>query len=89
MTCGNPLCKYQFCWLCLAEYTPDHFEEGQCAGLQFDDPDSYTYRFRRSHPILYKIYSFFKIILGILLLILGCIVSPMIGLWTISFFYVK
>jgi len=29
MTCGNPTCKAQFCWLCLGLYAPDHFSNEQ------------------------------------------------------------
>ena len=33
ITCTN--CQYQFCWLCLGEYTYDHFDLGRCSGLQY------------------------------------------------------
>ena len=33
ITCSN--CQYQFCWLCLGEYSYDHFEFGRCSGLQY------------------------------------------------------
>lgn len=33
--CAN--CKYHWCWLCLKEYTDDHFEKGRCQGLQFSE----------------------------------------------------
>ena len=33
ITCFN--CKYQFCWLCLKEYTDNHYQMGICSGLQF------------------------------------------------------
>ena len=34
ITCFN--CKYQWCWICLNEYEPNHFDpEGKCFGLQY------------------------------------------------------
>ena len=33
MTCAE--CKYMWCWLCLGEYTNDHYRKGKCNGLQF------------------------------------------------------
>ena len=38
MTCAE--CKYMWCWLCLGEYTDDHYKEGKCSGLQFYEGDS-------------------------------------------------
>ena len=35
ITCYN--CKYQFCWLCLGEYTSGHFDFGRCTGLQYTE----------------------------------------------------
>ena len=32
MTCSN--CRYQFCWLCMGEYSSNHFNRGMCKGLQ-------------------------------------------------------
>lgn len=28
-------CGYQFCWICMKPFTPDHYIFGECAGLQF------------------------------------------------------
>ena len=88
MTCGNPLCRHQFCWLCLKEYTPDHFEVGACAGMQFNDPDSFSNRLKRDHPFLYCLYCLFKSIIFFVFIIVGVIALPMIGLWLISFMIV-
>ena len=33
MTCVE--CKFQWCWLCQKAYSPNHFNEGSCHGLQF------------------------------------------------------
>ena len=59
MTCGNPTCKYEFCWLCMNEAVPGHYDYGPCAGRQFFDPDSFENRLNENYPILGKIYSFF------------------------------
>ena len=71
MTCGNPLCKYEFCWLCMQEAVPNHFDYGPCAGKQFFDPDSFSYQLKTSHPCLYCLYSLF-VTIGVFLLILVC-----------------
>eukprot|EP01106_Pelomyxa_sp_JSP_P001059 TRINITY_DN1157_c0_g1_i6.p1 TRINITY_DN1157_c0_g1~~TRINITY_DN1157_c0_g1_i6.p1 ORF type:complete len:167 (-),score=40.98 TRINITY_DN1157_c0_g1_i6:62-562(-) len=33
MTCKS--CQHQFCWLCLADYTSNHYSTGPCNGKQF------------------------------------------------------
>ena len=50
MTCGNPTCKYEFCWICLNECSPVHFERVPCRGRQFVDVDSFSYQFKLNHP---------------------------------------
>ena len=66
MICGNPTCKYEFCWLCLQESTPDHYEFGPCAGKQFEDTESILY----GHPCLEKLFNVLMIIVFIILIIL-------------------
>ncbi len=85
MTCGNPTCKYEFCWLCLQEAVPDHFNFGQCAGKQFYDPDSFQARLKENHPCLFCLYSFISVILIIAFIAGGIIAVPGIGLGIISF----
>ena len=69
MTCGNPICKYEFCWLCMQEAVPNHFDYGPCAGKQFYDPDSFSSQLKVNHPCLYCFYSLFMT-LGVFILIL-------------------
>ena len=88
MTCGNPICRYEFCWLCMKEAVPNHFDYGPCAGKQFYDPDSFSYRLQQNHPCLYLLYSFFSSIFILLLILIGFIAVPGIGfsIITIGFF---
>ena len=83
MTCGNPICRYEFCWLCMKEAVPNHFDYGPCAGKQFFDPDSFSYKLQQNHPYLYCIYSFLIRILLILFIVIAILVVPGLGL---SFF---
>ena len=85
MTCGNPICRYEFCWLCMKEAVPNHFDYGPCAGKQFFDPDSFSYRLQQNHPFLYCIYSFFNCIFSLAFLIIGFIAVPGIGLSFLSY----
>ena len=59
MICGNPTCKYEFCWLCMNESLPDHYRFGPCAGMQFADEDGLLYRIR-DNPCLVCIYRIFQ-----------------------------
>ena len=70
MTCGNPTCKYEFCWLCMKEAEPGHYENTPCAGKQFLDPESFEYQLELNHPCLYKLYTIFLFIISILMLVL-------------------
>ena len=83
MTCGNPICRYEFCWLCMKEAVPNHFDYGPCAGKQFFDPESFSYRLQQSHPCLYCIYALFKCIFYLIFIVAGLFITPGLGL---SFF---
>ena len=86
ITCGIPLCKSEFCWLCMNEAVPNHYDYGPCAGRQFFDPDSFQNRLRETHPRLYSIVSVFMIIFGILNFIVSFIILPAIGLSLFCYF---
>ena len=78
MTCGNALCKYEFCWLCMKEAVPGHFEYGQCKGMQFINPNSFLFKLKRNHPWIYHIVIILRAIFNILLLLFIFFVFPSI-----------
>ena len=81
MTCGNPTCKYEFCWICMNEAIPNHFEIGPCAGLQFIDPDSFQFWIHQNWRCFEYLLDFLRILLGIFLIITSFIIIPAFGLW--------
>ena len=85
MTCGNPACKHQFCWLCMKEYTYDHYTYGECEGKQFLDPETFEYWLHENCPYLRYIYLGFLIFLLFIFLIISYIFVPFIGLCLIAF----
>ena len=85
MTCGNPICRYEFCWLCMKEAVRNHYDYGPCAGKQFFDPDSFSYKLSQSHPCLYCIYSLFECIFRLFFFILAFILVPGIGFSIIAY----
>ena len=71
MTCGNAACRFEFCWLCMQEAVPGHFQYGKCKGMQFINTNSCTYKLKMNHPFIYQIYNIIRstLIIGILLLV--------------------
>ena len=57
MTCGNASCRFEFCWLCMQEAVPGHFQYGKCRGMQFVNTTSCLYKLQQRHPFIYKIYN--------------------------------
>ena len=85
MTCGNPTCKYQFCWLCLNEYSPGHYDYGECKDMQFIDEDSFEYWLHENCPFLRYIYISILFILACLFLLIFFIIIPGLGLSLMSY----
>jgi hypothetical protein len=88
MTCGNPICRYEFCWLCMKEAVPNHFDYGPCQGKQFFDPESFAYRLQQTHPRLFCIYSIFDCIFMFIIVLISILAVPGIMLTFISYGYV-
>ena len=88
MTCGNPICKYEFCWICMNEAIPDHYNIGPCRGKQFIDTESFLYWLEENHPWLLRILRFLGQVLLIIVLILGFIVLPVFGLIFFSYGFI-
>ena len=67
-----PICKYEFCWLCLKASLPNHYSVGKCAGLQYIDENQFSYRYG------YIIVIFQNLFLSILSLIIyfGLVITP-------------
>ena len=86
MTCGNPICKYEFCWLCMNEAVPNHYDFGPCAGKQFFDPESFENRIRETHPKLYEVVKVILIILRVLNFILCFFLVPALGFSLFAYF---
>ena len=78
MTCANPRCKYQFCWLCLQQYDT-HYQYGQCADKQFYNSESFTNIFKEDHPYISFILIFLiKLIIFIIFIPAGVILWPIL-----------
>ena len=87
MTCGNALCKYEFCWLCMKEAVPGHFEYGQCKGMQFIDPSSFMFQLSRNHPCLHRMLLIIRSLISLLIILSVIIFTPSIVLILVFLFY--
>ena len=88
MTCGNPICRYEFCWLCMKEAVPNHFDYGPCQGKQFFDPDSFAYRLKQTHPRLYYIFFVCDCIFMFIYIFIYVFAVPGIMLSCVSYGYI-
>ena len=91
MTCGNASCKYEFCWICMKEAVPGHFEFGQCKGMQFVDTNSRLFKLKREHPTIYKMIDIIRIIFTFILIlgILFIMPSLYLNIFILFIFVIK
>lgn len=87
MTCGNALCKYEFCWLCMKEAVPGHFEYGQCKGMQFIDPSGFMYQLSRNHPCLYRILYVLRSLISLFIIFSVIVLIPSVVLIIVFLFF--
>ena len=88
MTCGNPRCGYEFCWLCMNEAIPHHYEIGPCAGKQFIDPDSFQYMIQENCPYLKYVLLFLQYLWFTIVFITIFIIIPAFGIIFFSYFFI-
>jgi hypothetical protein len=88
ITCGNPLCKYEFCWICMKESIPDHYKYGPCAGMQFIDPDSILFFIKNKYPRIYRLYSIFHCLYKLAIVILFLFVFPCLSFIYLAYFII-
>ena len=79
MTCKA--CKHEFCWLCLEDFTPDHFNPRQltsCAGRMFttSEQESFCALFCRVFIVYFFVISF-----PVLLFIFLLFIIPIFKYW--------
>ena len=86
MTCGNPTCKYEFCWICMKEAIPDHYTLGPCQGKQFIDPDTFEYWLEENHKCLFYLYRTIVIFFLVIGIIISFVLIPGIGLCIFFYF---
>lgn len=77
MTCVNLECKHEFCWICMKEYTQDHFISlrSSCYGLMSVNQNSLVIRY----PMFRYVYSLLKflaiyVLFPISILLIGLVV---------------
>ena len=67
-----PICKYEFCWLCLKVSLPNHYSVGPCAGLQYIDENQFSYRY----GYIIRIIQNFLLSVFVLISYFSLVISP-------------
>lgn len=76
MKCANPSCKYEFCWICMGEYSSNHYRNPllACYGMQNINQSNILVRY----PFLRFIKVFLMFLAVTLAIILAIIFSAVI-----------
>jgi hypothetical protein len=69
MTCGNSICKFEFCWICMGQYNSSHYSNilKPCYGLQYTSQRNIIVKF----PCLRYLVKIGVILASLILLVLG------------------
>lgn len=66
MTCCS--CHFQWCWICEKKYTTSHYQNGDCAGLQFTNAVVINNHWCFCCYQMFKKVMFFYLLMGLLIL---------------------
>lgn len=77
MTCANKSCKFEFCWICLAEYRVNHYSNplNGCLGLAYANDGDFLVKFKFLRYIRTVIY-----IIGVVILFSSVIAFPSVAM---------
>jgi E3 ubiquitin-protein ligase RNF19A len=88
MTCGNYLCKYEFCWICLGKYDTSHYSNpmSPCYSRANDDNDTMTVFHNNKCLLFLKRLGIVFLFIFIIILAIP-LFSVLLGLWAYVQYY--
>jgi hypothetical protein len=84
--CGNPICKYEFCWICLEKYSVGHYNSptSNCYKLQYSEETDFFVRFRTFRRLRICLIWSWRILLGLIICLLPTLLGSLFMLYEIN-----